>query len=159
MNKKGFTLPEIMITVGIAAILLAIGTFNIFGAKHKASSFATIQMLVTDINQQRTKAMTGDTEGRSSADSYGVYFSQNSYVLFHGANYSSGDTYNFTVSTGDSNQFSNITFPQSQIVFTSGSGALTNFVSGSNTVRIVNTVTGEYKTLTINRLGTITQIN
>lgn len=158
-KKAGFTLPEIIITVGIAAVLLALGTANIFNAKHKASLTTTIQTLVTDLNQQRTKAMVGDTEGRSTSDSYGIYFTANSYVLFHGASYSSSDTYNYTVSAGDSAQFTNITLPQSQIVFASGSGQFVSYADGSNTLRITNSTTNEYKTITINKFGTISSIN
>lgn len=158
-DRGGFTLPELIVTFAIGAVLIGLVTINLFGSKNKASLVTSINTFVADANQQRLKAMVGDTEGRAAADSYGIYFNQNNYVLFHGLTYSPSDSANFMVPLGDNIQFSTILFPQSQVVFAKGSGNIANFTSGSNSVIMTNTITGEQKTITINRFGIISQIN
>lgn len=158
-EKNGFTLPELIITFAIAGVLLGLTTINLFGSKNKASLATTVITLIADANQQRLKAMVGDTEAGTTNESYGIYFAQNNYVLFRGSTYSPSDSNNFTINLGDNIQFINNLFPQSQVVFSKGSGEILNFIPGSNTITLQNTITGEVKTLTINKLGTIYQLN
>lgn len=156
---RGFTIPELAVVIGIIATLLTYAVINLTSVQHKIYLAATVDTVTSDFKQQQIKAMSGDTEGRGTNDSYGIYFEQNKYYLFHGTMYSSSDTSNALINLDNNIQFSNIAFPQSQIVFTKGSGEVNGFTSGSNTVTLRNTVTGEQKTISINRYGVITQIN
>ncbi len=158
-EKYGFTLPELIITFAIAGTLLGLVTINLFGSKNKASLATSITTLITDIDQQRLKAFVGDTEGRTSPDDYGIYFDQNNYVLFHGLNYNPADSTNFAISLGDNIQFTNNLFPQSRVVFNKGSGNVANFTTGANSVTVRNTITGEQKTIVINKFGVLNQAN
>lgn len=157
-HKKAFTVVEMTVVLGMIATLLAYSIINLSTIQHKAYLSSTIDTFVSDLKQQQLKAMVGDTEGRSTNDYYGIYFSTNSYAMFHGSTYVV-DPSNPVIPLTTNVTFSNIAFPQSQVVFNKGSGEVVGFSNGSNTVTMKNSVTNEMKTITINRYGVITQIN
>jgi prepilin-type N-terminal cleavage/methylation domain-containing protein len=157
-GKKGFTLVEISVVLGIIAVMVTYSVINLSTVQHTAYLSTTIDTFVSDLKQQQLKAMVGDTEGRGANDYYGVYFGTTDYALFHGSTYVAGSS-NPVIPLTTSVQFTNVTFPQSQIVFNKGSGEIVGFAVGSNTITLRNIITNEQKTITINRYGVITQIN
>lgn len=157
-SKKGFTLVEITVVIGIIAVIVSYSVINLTTVQHTTYVGTTIDTFISDLKQQQLKAMVGDTEGRGVNDYYGIYFGTSDYALFHGSTYSAGPS-NPIIPLTTSVQFTNVTFPQSQIVFNKGSGEIVGFAVGSNTVTLVNVVTNEQKTITINRYGVVTQIN
>lgn len=148
-SGAGFTLPELLITMGIIAILFGFVSINLIRLQRHSSLVSTTDTLVSDLYSQQNKAMVGDTEGRATADEYGVHFETNKYSFFHGLSYSSSD---FDVELDPSLQFLSTT----DIIFSKGGGE----VSGAPiTVILQDTTNGETKTITINEDGVITGIN
>lgn len=158
-TRRGFTIEELLIVMGIIAILAGFVTINLFGAKHTASLNTTIDTLISDLKYQQLKAFVGDTEGRSANSPYGMHFEQDQYILFYGNIYSSAEPTNFKVKLGDNIQANNILFPNSEIIFTSGSGEVAGFTDGQDSISIKNMLSNEQKTIKVNRYGVITQIN
>jgi len=156
---QGFTLPELIITVTIGAILLSIASVSLFSSKGKASLTTSVTSLVSDLHLQQIKAMSGDGEGRAANDNYGVYFGQNTYTLFHGSTHTPSHPDNLVIEAGDNIEFTSIMFPQSLISYASGSGEFVNFSANSNTVVVNDLVSGQQKTITINKLGIVESVN
>ncbi|MBI2034421.1 MAG: prepilin-type N-terminal cleavage/methylation domain-containing protein [Candidatus Levybacteria bacterium] len=156
---RGFALIELLVVIGIIAILFGISTVSLLSVRNKASLSTTVSAFINDGKSQQTKAMIGDSEGRSSHDSYGLYIEQNRYTLFHGTSFSATDPDNFAITLTDDLKFANILFPSSQIIFSSVSGELANFTSGTNSLTIQNINDNSSKTIEINRYGVITAIN
>jgi prepilin-type N-terminal cleavage/methylation domain-containing protein len=94
MSAKGFTIVELLVVMGIFAILASLSTLNLSHAQHGSYVNATVDTLVSDLKRQQHKAMIGDTEGRGTASNYGIHFDPSSYVLFHDI-YSSRRDVNF----------------------------------------------------------------
>ena len=115
--------------------------------------------LVADMKQQQLKAMSGDTEGRATADKYGVHFTSNSYVLFHGSSYSAGDAANYSINLDQNLTFIKINVPSSNIIFSQVSGDVSGFNASQNSVTIKNTGTNQQKVIQFNRYGVITSVN
>lgn len=157
-RQAGFTIIEALIVMSIFITLTGLSTINLLNAKHKSSLSTSVDTFIADLKQQQLKAMVGDTEGRAASGNYGIFFGAGTYSFFHDT-YSSADPSNFNASLGDSIQFSNITFPGSQIVFLQGSGEIYNYTDGSNTITIKDIVDNNQKTITINEYGVITAIN
>lgn len=157
--KKGIGLIEIIIVVGILLTLIGIASVGATPVRDRASLDTSVSTLITDIKGQQIKAMVGDTEGRPTPDAYGVYFDGDSYVLFHGPNYSAADSSNFRVNLDDALSIINVLFPASQVIFASGSGEIVGFSGGNNQVTIRDNIIGKNKTLTINRYGAIISAN
>jgi len=154
---KGFTLIELLVVVGLFAILSSFALINLLKPQTKVSVDSTTTTLISDIKEQQLKAMAGDTDGTSTSLSHGIYFQSNRYTLFRGTSYQPAENSNFTVNLDTNLTFSSITFPSTQIVFTKRSGDITGFTAGSNSVTIRNVLSGEQKTITINRYGVVTE--
>ncbi len=158
-DEFGFTIPELLVVITVMIILLSITTVSLEKTQHKTSLGTTVTTLLTDMREEQTKAMSGDTEGRATVDSYGLYVQQNKYTIFHGTTYNPADTTNYDVNLDPSLQFTTITLPNSSLIFFKGTGEFYNFANGSNTFTLKNTVTNDTKTITINRYGVVTQVN
>jgi prepilin-type N-terminal cleavage/methylation domain-containing protein len=159
--NHGFTLPELVVVIGIVTTLFAIGAINLLGAERKVSLTAAVDSLITDLRQQQLKAMVGDTEGRPIPDSYGIHFESQSYTLFHGASYSPGAEGNFVISLEPTLNFPSVTFPDSIVIFTRASGDIAGSPPGSGpvgSITIQNTTDSQTQTIYLNRYGVITAV-
>lgn len=158
-NRTGFSLIELIVVVGIIAVLSSFAFINLFNTKYTASFQTSIDTLITDFKQQQLKAMVGDTEGRGgSPDSYGIHFETNTYTLFHGTIFNQSDTSNFTIKLGDNIQILDDWNLQS-IIFTALNGEVLIFNSSKNNFKIKNVLTQDQKTVTFNKFGIITSVN
>jgi prepilin-type N-terminal cleavage/methylation domain-containing protein len=155
-NQKGFTLLEVILTISLLMILLGIATINLMGATNTTYQNTAATTLYGDIKTQQIKAMNGDTGTSGITGAYGVYFQATQYILFRGITYSSSNPTNFAVKIPDDVNFTNILFPNSQIIFASGSGEFANFINGQNSVIIKNVEGLGQKTVTVNRFGVVT---
>jgi len=155
-DQKGFTILEVILAMSVLMILLGIATINLLGAANKTYQTTTAQTLYVDLRTQQIKAMNGDTEGSGATGAYGVYFQPKQYIMFRGNAYSPANPTNFAVKIPDDINFTNILFPNSQIIFASGSGAFANFANGQNSVVVTNVEGLGQKTVTLNRFGVVT---
>ena len=155
-DQKGFTILEVILAMSVLMILLGIATINLLGAANKTYQTTTAATLYVDLKTQQIKAMNGDTEGSGTTGAYGVYFQPTQYIMFRGNSYSAANPTNFTVKIPDDVKFTSISFPNSQIVFASGSGAFANYTNGQNSVVVTNVENLSQKTVTLNRFGVVT---
>lgn len=153
-KQQGFTLIELGVVLAIMIILLTLSVVSITTVQQQAYLSKSLEVLLSDIKLQQTKAMNGQTDGESTTYRYGIYFDTDTYTLFRGDTYNSSDPFNFTVSLDGQLTFSSVTFPNSQIVFEKGSGELVGFTPGSNTI----TLSEDPTTITVNQLGVITNV-
>jgi len=158
-SEKGTLLIELMVIVAIFVFLSGFIYVSLTNVQKHVSVNSTVDQLVADSKQQQLKAMIDDTEGRGASAAYGIHFDTGKYTLFHGLNFSQNDTSNFVVNLDSNLQFTNITFPSSNVIFATQSGELVGFVNGQNTIKILNTSGGNGKTITINQYGIITSVN
>lgn len=156
-SERGFTLVELGIVFGIIALLTGFVTLNLVNVQKTTSINSTIDMLVSDIKSQQTKAMVG--AGTTGTENYGIYFQTDRYILFTGITYSGTNSSNFTVMLDSNIEFSNSTFPNNSLVFLRQSGELNGFIDGMNTIIIQNAQGFDKKTIKVNRYGAITIVN
>lgn len=154
--QRGFSLAELLIVICIILILLSLATINFTRVERKTTLTSTLETLITDLSHQQIKAMSGDTEGRTTTDMYGIRFNATSYILFHGT-YSAGDSSNFTISLPTAQQI--ITSPGNETVFATGSGELVGLSQSATSITLRDTATGEQTTIQLNRYGVITGVN
>ncbi len=154
-HANGFTLIEVIVVLGVLATLMSVATINVLRLQRHTHIQTTITTLATDLYEQRQRAMTGDTQGRSTQDSYGVHFETDRYVLFHGSSYSAASPDNVSIQIPDPIQMSSTTFPSSDVIFLKGSGQISGYSQTTNTVTLTNTTNSEAVTLVFNAYGTI----
>ncbi len=152
-RQKGFTLPELLVALGILTILFSIVTITLLRSQRGAAQGTLVDTLLTDLRDQQTKAMSQDTGGSSANNDYGVYLAGSSYTLFRGSVYNSGDSNNFTVGLAGGLVFSQTTLPGSSIVFESGSGEVVGFSPVANTFSVEDTTNGQVTQITLNKYG------
>ena len=149
----GFALVEFAIVMAVFVTLLLIATISLTTVKQKASLSTSVDILIADMKQQQLKAMVGETEGRGSADSYGLHFGTSSYVLFHGTTYISTDSANLAINLGDN---INVASSPADIIFSQLSG---NVASGSAIITLRDATTTLQKTVNMNKYGIVTSVN
>lgn len=128
-KTRGFTIIEVLVVLSIFITLISIGYVSVVGVQRRAPIESTVQTFIADLRGEQTKAMTGENQ-----PSYSLSLSD--YPV-------------------PANILLTTTFPGSVITFTRGSG---DIVEGARTVTITQRLTGEHKTLTINRYGAVTSI-
>lgn len=153
-TPKGFTVVEVSLVIAIFFILIGLVTVNLFKFQHTSQLSSTISSFLADYKEQQIKAMVGDTEGSVAVSSYGVHLETTSYTLFRNA-YGTG---NFIINLPSGTKFTT-TFPNSQVIFATGSGEIVGFAANQNTITVLDTGDGSQKVITINRYGVVTGVN
>ncbi|EKD64583.1 MAG: hypothetical protein ACD_50C00342G0003 [uncultured bacterium] len=154
--QKGFTLPELLLVMGILTILFGFITINLLNFRQKSVLNTTVDTVVSDLKSQQNKAMVGDTQGSGTISDYGVYFESDRYILFRGSSYNPLEPSNFSIDLDPSHTFSDIDVPSSSIIFEKGSGQMTGWTAATDTVTLTDSTNGNQKIIQINIYGAIT---
>lgn len=154
--SSGFTLPEMVISIFVLLTLVSLITINLSYTQRRATINTAATQLVTDLKEQQIKAMSGDTEGRSSADNYGIYFQTANYVLFHGSSYNASDSANTVISLDSSQQFQN---SGKTVLFNRVTGEVAGYNASSDTITLEDIPSGDEKVIEYNRYGVVTSVN
>lgn len=144
--SAGFTIVELMVSIGILIVLFALITINISPLPSSTLQSTNLDTLLADIRSQQTLSM-------SNNESYGIHFENESYTMFKGSSYVYGSPSNTVITLDSGIVFSNVTFPNSVIVFSAGSGDIVGYISGSDSFTFGSTVTGKSNTVKINKYG------
>lgn len=155
MRRAGFTLPELVVVVGIVLALFGIAAVNLVGVQRRSYLESDKDKLVADIKEQQTRAMSGDTQDGSGQDNFGIYFESDGYTLFKGSTYSVDNTTNFKVTIDPTVSISSVGFPNSTLVFEKIKGEVVGFTTGSDYVSLVDSASGVARTIRLNRFGSL----
>ncbi|OGM29555.1 hypothetical protein A2630_01010 [Candidatus Woesebacteria bacterium RIFCSPHIGHO2_01_FULL_44_10] len=145
MRKAGFTLPELIVVIGIVLALFGIAAVNLVGVQRRSYLDTTVSKLLIDIKEQQTRAMAGDTQDGDQQGDFGIYFEANKYTFFDG----------FEVMLDPSVSISSVGFPGSTLVFEKITGEVVGFTAGADFVSISDSASGLSKTIRLNRFGSI----
>jgi type II secretory pathway pseudopilin PulG len=156
--KKGITLTELIVTMGLLALLLVFSGINFISSEVKANLDTQLMLMISDIRNQQFKAMMGD-ELATIPSSQGIHFNANSYILFKGGSFDQNDPANRVVNLNPELGFTGISLPGSNLVFSPGSGECSGCQAGTDTFELINIPTGKNFRVTINHYGTITNID
>src|SRR3989344_4764901 len=153
-RRRAFTLVEMMVVVGMLAILMSLGVVNLLKTQQSARITSTVNQLAADLRGQQLKSMTGDTDGTGTISAHGLYIQPTSYTLIRGYSYSASDPANFTVNL-ESGLALSTSFPSPEVVFLAGSGELSGYTPGSDTFTLIDTASTASVTFQFNRYGVI----
>jgi prepilin-type N-terminal cleavage/methylation domain-containing protein len=155
-NRHGFTLVELLLVMGIIAILASLTTISLIRPQTSSAINTSLTSLTADIKHTQLRAMAGDALGESTQQKHGIYFEQDAYTIFAGDAYSETNPSNFKIDLAGGTVFSNIDFPSSQILFLSLSGEVENYSDSQNSITITHPSSEDSKTILINKYGAIT---
>ena len=154
--QAGFTLTEMMVTLGIFSILVGIVVINVIHLPQQVSLGTEVTTLVADAKSQQLRSMLGDEGGTTTPQTFGVFFQSNSYTLF-AVPYNANDPNNYTVTLSSDLTITNITLPSSQIIFNRVSGEVQNYAANTSSLVVKNVTNNEQHTITFNRYGVVTE--
>lgn len=146
VQNFGFTLIELIIGVAVFLTLLALTWINLGNLPSKVTINTSYQEIINDLRNQQSMAMNG-------ASGYGIYIGESSYTLFKGDSYDVNNSTNFIINLQNSNLKLTSEFLDQEIVFSGGSGEIKNFDSLNNTLTLTDELTGETKTVILNKYG------
>lgn len=153
-KSKGFVLIELILVMGIILLLTGFVSFSLINQQKNVSVASFEESLSADIRGQQLKAMQG-----FSGEAYGVYLDLTKYVLFKGTSYSPTDASNFIVELDPGIVITNVTFPQSSIIFSSTSGELNNYTDGNSSFTVQDVSAAKSINVTLNRYGVVSSKN
>lgn len=138
MYKRGFTLTELVIIMGILLGLFTLTTGASFSTITQSQAGATVAMVMADLRATQTKAMVGSIPGTSPVAGWGIQYEGDRYIIFSGSTYVSGAPSNIVITLPD-----NVTVNStpSTIIFESLSGELINPVPAPTVVVSAGTTT------------------
>lgn len=146
-KSKGFTIIELLLVMGIFALIISFISINLIKPQVSATLNSSTNTITSDIKEQQIRAMVGDSEASGNSQTYGVHFESDSYILFRGT-YSPTETSNFTVNLNPGLSFS--ATPQ-EIIFLKRSGE-----TNPAAIILTHSQSGEQRTLSVNKVGAIT---
>ncbi len=158
MQKQGFTFIEVLVVMGIMTTLLALSIVRATSIERRAPLSATVTTVLADMRGAQTKAMSGYTQGETTAQAFGINFQTNQYVLFKGTSFNGADPTNAAFPLPTNITFSVIDLPGASIIFDKGSGDVVGFSDAANSVTLTQTLTNESKVITINRYGAVISV-
>ncbi|MDO8609913.1 MAG: type II secretion system protein [bacterium] len=153
----GFTFVELVVIMGIIAISASFITLDFLKSRNTTSLNSTIQILISDINSQQLKIMSGNINNITNTP-FGIYFEPNKYTTFHSSTFTNNDPSNFVTTLDSDKTFYQINFPGSQIIFASTSGEIQNYNNAQNTIIVKSIPNNQQKTITINQYGVIINV-
>lgn len=152
LNKRGFTLIELILVIGILSVIFAISA-PIYGNWQVAiqSDTAAIE-IKTALELAKSRSRSGYYNSE-----HGVYFDINesgadSYTIYKGQNYALRDQGQDDLRVLSNCLNLSTSLPTNEINFSKGLGEQ----SATGTITIVNSATSQTQTLSINELGVIT---
>ena len=157
--NSGFTLVEIIVVIGILAIIASMGLYFSID-NYKGSSYRDeLDLLVSSIEHSRAEAINNICYGTSCTDgeSHGVHFYPKSdpnhdrFVIFQGTSFIDGDELNDVIKFDNKTVYVDVSFPV-DIIFDRLSGSL---ISGSITSMTLKDDMGHSTAIEINSEGRI----
>jgi prepilin-type N-terminal cleavage/methylation domain-containing protein len=147
-KQKGFTFIELLISLAVTALLLAIIIPSFSKFRNEQALKAGTEDILSTINDARTRTLAS-----YNSSVYGVHFTSSSVTLFTGSSYSSGSSTNevkdLSLAVAISTSLAGGT---SDVVFDRLTGATSNY--GTLTIQAVND-TSRTRTITISKTGVI----
>ena len=100
--NKGFSLVEILVTIAIAGVLIAI-TINHMASTRDSKTMEGIAIgIVADLEEAKANAQTG-----KGGEQYGINFESGSYIIFTGSSFDPNDPDNQEIKIDSKFELSN----------------------------------------------------
>jgi len=145
-KTKGYTLPELLLTMSVAMILIILGTLSFANLRNDSHLDLVASQVSADLDLARLRAENDIPAG--------VYFETGRFVYFESATYSEGDPSNRETALPSSMAFSSITFTNQIAQFDGVSGYPENYVDPSEVI-LTQSFSGKTRTIEVSRWGIV----
>lgn len=147
-NKKGFTLTEVLLALGIIVLVGSV-VFSSFSGFQKSKSVISDAETVVEVFRQAKN----ETIASKNSNAYGVYIGANSLTIFVGPTYSAGTDTNRVIAlpSGKATLTTSLSGGVNYVLFKKISGE----TSQNGTVTVSSSGTTNTKTVTIYKTGIV----
>ena len=153
--KRGFTLVEVVVVVGLMLFTLGFITQTLFRGQRRTSFTEAADLLVRDMREQQISVMQGDTFNDHVLSDYSIRFESDRYILFPGSVYLNTNPNNRIVLLEPTTRFSSITFPGGILTFARGSGDVRSYTASTSSVTVTDNDTNSQKIISVNEHGVV----
>lgn len=153
-SMTGFTLVEVMVSMGLVVISFSLVTLSLTNMIPRASVKSAAELFISDLRFQQLQAISGKSASGSS-ETFGIYVEPQQYTLFSGASLAANPSSNFVVSLAEPLRI-NMSTSSAYVIFDHSSGELIE-PAAPLTITVYDQLT-EQKSITINALGVITAL-
>ncbi len=145
-DAKGFTLVEMLLSVGIIAMLAGLSLPLLASYQNRNDLDLTTQSLIQALRRAQTYAQSGKDDSQ-----WGIEIQSTAITLFKGAVFASRDTaYDETQAISPGTNVSGLT----EVLFAKFTGAITTTPIAGDTITLTN-VNNDTRTVTINAKGMV----
>ncbi len=152
-KAPAFTFMELMMVIGIFAVIVSILGVITFNAMNQRQATSEVELLLAALSFQQQRAANRVVNGGPNQD-YGIYFFEGGYTQFSGSSFQEGNANNRTTNLSPGVDFGTISFPDNQIVFDEVTGFVKNYQPDKSSVVIINRAE-EQSLISVNRLGVV----
>jgi len=147
-SNRAFTMAEVLISIAIIVILIAMGLYAFISAKKQANISTTADTIAAKLEEAKANSFQG-----KNGTTYGLKVSSTTFTTFTGSSYSSSDPSNpvYAIPSGVTLN-TTLPYPNYYVYFNRLTGAPN--ISGSITI----SGTGSSTIITIGSLGDISVI-
>lgn len=149
--KKGFSTLEVVISIAIAGVLVAIVTNSFQVAQIKKHQQGIVQSIVSSLEEQKANTQAGK-EGKN----FGVKFNNSDFILFTGTSYVPSSTENKIIAIDSQFQITETLSNEDNIIYFSKLLGDTNENATITVSHIDNRINSQH--IIIERSGTISVI-
>lgn len=155
-HNKGFTIPELLISVSIILAIFAFAGINLLRIIPDASLAEISSSFMADAKDSQSSAIMSESDSLLQFD-YSIKINPDNYVLFKGSVFNPTDPSNYIVKY-PSNVNVSTTFPNGIITFSALSGEIKNFDNSKNQV-VFYGLNDTNLTILFNKIGNIYYVN
>lgn len=155
VKKKGYSQIEIIVVIGILAMIFLLGTVVFGSFVRKDTILVETKKIQSLISEARVKSMAGFSLGGSQALNFGVYFENDRYFLFSGMVFNPGDQNNQSFLLPNTVTVKEISLPNQSVVFKKINGEVLDFNPSQNYLVVADKSSHEVQRIVINQLGTM----
>lgn len=148
--KQGISLIELLLFMSLFTILISLGAVSFLSIWRTDQLGNTALLLQTSLYNARYRAMAGQDDLN-----WGVFFSQDQYILFKGNNFNPQDSNNQTYSLTNLLEFNEINVPNSSIIFGKINGEVVNYQEALNEIVLREKQTGREVIVSVTKIGKV----
>ena len=158
-KRRGFSQIELLLAILILMIVFSMGTIVYSSVVRQDQIQTEVQKIGSVINEARMKTIAGYRLGGSSGYNFGVHFEEDSFTLFPGLIYQTGNANNQKYLLPDNLMIEEISWANSGLVFNKVTGEVVDFDSLNNYIVLSDVNLNQQRKISVNFLGTITVEN
>lgn len=156
-NKKGFTLVELLVVIGIVAVIFSLSALAVLNIQRSRLLESNSWAIVSLLRQAQNQALNGVSVDGTNQVNFGVHFdaANRQYILFQGDSFNPADHYNLVQEIPAGLEMILDLPADNNIIFHKITGRVNNYDGAHHQVTLRHPADGRTVTINFNIMGGI----